>query len=83
MEEPKLKEHINKPYQLHVTSLNILFGSVIFFCLILFVQYRWKRRRMYELANKLSGPKQYPIIGSALLFRGSTEGSLFNKYLFK
>lgn len=74
MEEVKLKEQIS--YQLSVTCFDVLLGSVLFVYLIITVQYHWKRRKMYRLAKKADGPKSYPIIGCAHIFRGTTEGLL-------
>lgn len=61
------------------TTLNFtffLFIIVISTFLMILMQYYWKIRRMVNMTAHLDGPKTYPIIGSALLFRGNTEGKI-------
>ncbi|GBP32896.1 hypothetical protein EVAR_81687_1 [Eumeta japonica] len=36
--------------------------------------FRWRRRRMYELAALVPGPPEFPLIGHLLKFSGSTQG---------
>lgn len=43
--------------------------------LIYWVYWRWKHRRLLELAAKLPGPPALPIIGNALIFIAKPEGN--------
>ena len=47
----------------------LLLGSAV---LLTYTYWRIKRRRIYELADKIPGPKGYPFIGNALDFMGSS-----------
>lgn len=39
-----------------------------------YAYWRMSRRHMYELAEKLDGPKGWPLIGNALEFTGGSHG---------
>lgn len=52
-----------------------MFYMLLVPALILWYAYwRMSRRNMYELAEKLSGPKGLPILGNALDFTGGSAG---------
>lgn len=53
---------------------------IIAFTMLLFywIHWKWRHRRLLELAEKLPGPPALPIIGNALIFMAKSEG----KYLF-
>lgn len=51
-----------------------VFYSLLFPAAILwFVYWRLSRRRLYQLAAKLPGPKGYPLIGNALDLTGTSH----------
>jgi len=57
----------------HSTSTANTFYFLLASALVLyFVYWKLQRRRFVELAEKLPGPKGYPIIGNALDFLGSS-----------
>ncbi|KAJ8711126.1 hypothetical protein PYW07_008368 [Mythimna separata] len=49
--------------------LYIIVGALITFWLL----WRYKNRRMIEMAKKLPGPRALPLLGNALLFMGQPE----------
>lgn len=52
--------------------IELLLVLLVFICLSALLQFHWKRRRLYRMAAKIPGPKNFPLIGSAHLFAGST-----------
>ncbi len=44
---------------------------------ILFIKYKWERRRLEEYINKFEGPPTIPILGNAHKFLGSPSGKYF------
>lgn len=58
----------------------LLSSSYIFYFLLIpvlvlwYTYWRLSRRKMVELAEKLPGPKGWPLIGNALEFIGSSPG---------
>lgn len=65
-----------KAEQQNATGITeILMVLIISVSIILCVQYHWKRWRLYRMAAKIPGPIGYPLIGSALMFVGSTESN--------
>lgn len=56
--------------------------SVFYFLLVpalalWYIYWRVSRRHMIELAERIPGPKGWPLIGNALEFRGSSPGKNF------
>ena len=47
----------------------ILIGLITAFALW-YAQFRWSRRHLYRLANKIPGPKGLPLFGVALSILG-------------
>jgi cytochrome P450 family 4 len=45
--------------------------------LVFYLNFRWKRKRLYELASKLDGPKGLPLIGSGHKFIGVDFDKVF------
>lgn len=43
----------------------ILIGITV---LVSILKYLWSKKRFFQLANELSGPPAYPIVGNALKF---------------
>lgn len=58
--------------------VNSLIVGVATFLVALFVRFRWSRRRFYQLAAKIPGPKGLPIIGSAHKFMTTDPQKMFN-----
>ena len=50
--------------------LYLIVGALTAFWLL----WRFKNRRMIEMAKKLPGPRALPFLGNALLFMGQPEG---------
>lgn len=63
---------------------NTNMSSSIFYLLLIptlltwYVYWYLSRRHMIKLAEKLPGPKGWPVIGNALEFAGSSSGKMFN-----
>ncbi|KAF2879875.1 hypothetical protein ILUMI_26305 [Ignelater luminosus] len=55
---------------------NILVIAAIVTFLIWYIQYHWKRRKLYAMASKMNGPLTLPFIGNALYFVKSNAGIL-------
>lgn len=64
-----------------ITELLLL--TLIVCALINLIQFHWKRRRMYMLAAKISGPCSLPLIGSAHLFAGSKLSKKQSYFLYQ
>lgn len=62
--------HFWKFSKIGITEL--LLCSLTVITLIVYLQFHWKRRRLYSMAAKIKGPICLPFIGNALLFAGST-----------
>lgn len=62
------------------SKAEILFILAVSVFLVMLAQYHWKRRRMYRMAAKIPGPPSYPIVGSGLMFIGSTESNFYIKF---
>ena len=62
--------------------------STTFFTLLVSVSvlgyayWRMSRRHMYALAENIPGPKGLPILGNALMFRGSSYGIFILNFLY-
>lgn len=57
-----------------ITFTEILLMTISCACLVIFIQISLKKRKLDQLTKHIRGPKSYPIIGSAYLFRGTNEG---------
>ena len=59
--------------------ITFLVLSAVFCVLILswIVQYRVKRREIYELAKKLPGLKEYPLIGHGYMYLNKDEAEIY------
>lgn len=60
----------------------ILFVAAISIFIVWYVQYLWRRRKLYLHASKVPGPLSLPIIGSAIHFAGDPYGKLRFTILF-
>lgn len=76
--EIKLENH--KSTSLTMMCTQFLLVTVFLSCLVIIVQYYRKRNLIYKRVVNFDGPKSYPIIGNAHLYRGSTEGNLYFLY---
>lgn len=62
------------------TSTPLVSATAVFYWLLApalvlwYVYFRLQRRRIVELADKMPGPKGYPLIGNAIEFLGKNEG---------
>lgn len=63
------------------SATNTFYYLLIPALLLGFVYWKLQRRRFVELANKLPGPKGYPIIGNAMDFLGNSLGKLNSGYV--
>lgn len=57
-----------------ITPLNTFVVLLTTLVAVYYVYWRVSRSRMIELAEKIPGPKGWPIIGNALEFVGSPHG---------
>ncbi|KAF2885100.1 hypothetical protein ILUMI_21103 [Ignelater luminosus] len=64
--------------KLNKSVLTTLVFIFIFTLIVWYLQYHWKRRRLYAFAAKRNGPFTFPFIGNALYFAGSTDDNLSN-----
>lgn len=61
-----------------IISTTSMFYALLVPALILwYVYWRISRRHFVEFAEKIPGPKGYPILGNALEFVGSSHGMNF------
>lgn len=58
-----------------VVIKNFLIALLCTIAAIIVIRYYLKRNRINRISVNINGPKSYPIIGSAHLFAGSTEGN--------
>ncbi|KAG5891755.1 hypothetical protein JTB14_012489 [Gonioctena quinquepunctata] len=52
-------------------------SPLIIIIVVLLVQYHWSRRKLYEAASKLKGPRVLPLLGNAHLFYCKSEDVLY------
>ncbi|KAK5643681.1 hypothetical protein RI129_007526 [Pyrocoelia pectoralis] len=52
---------------------NVFYGLLVPAVILWYIYWKLSRRHMIKLADKLPGPKGWPIIGNALEFRGSAH----------
>ncbi|RZC35108.1 cytochrome P450 4C1 [Asbolus verrucosus] len=65
-----------------------MYIPILLACVFLFwyVQFHWKRRRLYQLSRKIPGPLTLPFIGNAYLLRGDAPAlarnllAMFDRY---
>lgn len=71
---------VTTPEGLSATSLfyYLLVPAVVLW----YVYWRVSRKHLIELAEKLPGPKGYPIIGNALELLGKSPGTYLNLKIF-
>lgn len=58
------------------TSTAVFYSLLVPAALLWFVYWRLSRRRLYQLAAKLPGPKGLPLIGNALDLTGSSHSKI-------
>ena len=51
---------------------SILIGLITAFA-VWYIQFRWSRRHLYRLADKIPGPKGLPLFGIALSILGKNS----------
>lgn len=58
----------------------ILISSVILVALLgAYMKFRMSRTKLYEIANKLTGPKEYPLLGHFHMFVGKNSKGTENQ----
>lgn len=55
------------------TSTGVFYSLLIPAAILWFVYWRLSRRHLYQLAEKLPGPKGFPLIGNALDLTGTSH----------
>ena len=53
--------------------LQYLFIGLISVLAVWYAKFRWNRRHLYRLANKIPGPKGWPLFGVALRLLGKNS----------
>lgn len=67
------------------SSVNILSATSIFYFLLVpavvvwYAYWKISRKHLVDLAEKIPGPRGFPILGSALEFIGSSHGKKYTK----
>nr|BAD81026.1 cytochrome P450 CYP4G25 [Antheraea yamamai] len=64
------------------SAINLFYVLLVPAIILWYTYWRMSRRRLYELAEKLSGPEPLPIIGNALEFVGGSN-DIFNNIIAK
>nr|ACZ97444.1 cytochrome P450 [Antheraea pernyi] len=64
------------------SAINLFYVLLVPALILWYTYWRISRRRLYELAEKLGGPKPLPIIGNALEFVGGSA-DIFNNIIAK
>lgn len=54
----------------------MIFAFFVLAVLALYTHFWFKRRRLYELASRIPGLKEMPLLGHAHKFSGNTEGKI-------
>lgn len=55
-------------------ATNMFYVLLVPAVILWYTYWRISRRHLYELAEKLNGPKGWPLIGNALEFIGGSSG---------
>lgn len=71
----KINNNLHHQQTSLITFTQMLLISIGCACLVIVLQNSFKKRKLNKLTSNINGPKTYPIIGSAYLFRGSNEGT--------
>lgn len=63
-------------------ATNLFYVLLVPALVLWYAYWRMSRRHMYELAEKLDGPKGWPLIGNALEFTGGSAGESFKMHSY-